>query len=157
MHRAPCSLFPAACSLLLACADKDGTGRAVAVVQGRGQRLDTFPVMLNKEPPFRHPRSLYAKKAQGDVTLRLFIDTLGNVNPDSTQVVKTSGFTAFDSAAIEGSRALRFSPAWRDGKPVALTILFPVLFRHPDAPPLPGDTILKRRAAGRGEPPPKSP
>jgi TonB family protein len=115
-------------------------------------------MMLNKEPPFRYPGSLYARQVQGDVRLRLFIDERGSVVSDSTQVDSSSGHRALDSAAIEGSRSLRFSPAVMGGRPIAISVLFPVLFRHPDAPPLPGDTILKRRAAaGRDEPPPKSP
>jgi len=100
--------------------------------------------MLNREPIFRYPAALYAQKIQGDVTLRIFIDIDGRVRPESTRVVESSGYTSLDSAAVMGSQDLRFVPARLRGKPVAVSRLFPVLFRHPQARPLPGDTMLKR-------------
>jgi len=82
---------------------------------------------------------------QGNVTLRIHIDTSGRVQPESTTVVQTSGYPALDSAAVSGARALHFKPAITKGAPLAISVLFPVYFRHPEAPPLPGDTVLKRR------------
>jgi protein TonB len=102
------------------------------------------PRMLNVEPPFRYPTELYTRKVQGNVTLRLHVDSSGRVRPESTTIVTSSGYTALDSAAVHGAAALRFAPAVRDGHAVGRSIRFPVLFRHPAAPPLPGDTVLKR-------------
>ena len=107
---------------------------------------DTYPVMLNKDMPFRYPPALYAEKIQGNVTLRLYIDADGAVAIDSTRVVESSGSPTLDSAAIKGSRELRFVPAKLRGNPMAVSILFPVYFRHPEAPPPPGDSILKQSA-----------
>src|SRR5437868_4798501 len=104
--------------------------------------------MLNKELPFRYPPALYAQKVQGNVTLRIFIDSNGAIVPDSTRIAETSGFTALDSAAMKGSRELKFEPAKTLGQPVPVSILLPVYFRHPDAPPLAGDSIIKRDSAG---------
>jgi protein TonB len=101
--------------------------------------------MLNQEPPFRYPASLYAQRVQGNVTLRIFVERDGRVRPESTRVAESSGYTSFDSAAIAGSQELYFAPARRKDEPVAVSILFPVFFRHPEASPLPGDTVLKRR------------
>jgi len=101
--------------------------------------------MLNREPPFRYPVSLYAQRIQGNVTLRIFIERDGRVRPESTRVEESSGYTSFDSAAVIGSQELRFTPAKQDGQPMAVSILFPVFFRHPEASPLPGDTVLKRK------------
>ena len=109
---------------------------------------DEKPVMVNREPPFHYPGSLYARRLQGNVTLRLFIDGNGLAVPDSTHVAESSGYAAFDSAAIAGARELRFVPAKLRGEPIALTILFPVYFRHPEAQPMPGDSALRR--GGRG-------
>ena len=100
--------------------------------------------MLNKELPFRYPPALYAQKVQGNVTLRIFIDREGVIIADSTRIAETSGFTALDSAAMKGSRDLKFEPAKTQGQPVPVSILLPVFFRHPDAPPLAGDTIIPR-------------
>jgi TonB family protein len=79
---------------------------------------------------------------QGNVLLRLFVDTDGRVFPDSTRVDQSSGFGSLDSAAVKGSQELRFVPAKLHGEPIAVSILFPVYFRHPEAQPLPGDSIL---------------
>jgi protein TonB len=109
-----------------------------------GRQPDVAPVMLNKELPFRYPPALYAQKVQGNVTLRIYIDSNGAIVPESTRVAETSGFTALDSAAMKGSRDLKFEPAKTSGQPVPVSILLPVYFRHPDAPPLAGDSIIKR-------------
>ena len=106
-------------------------------------RPDTMPAMRNKELPFRYPSALYAQKVQGNVTLRIFIDSTGRVHPESTQVVEPSGYPALDSAAVKGSAELSFVPAKKRSEPMAVSVLYPVYFRHPEAPPLPGDTILK--------------
>jgi len=103
--------------------------------------------MLNKELPFRYPPALYAQKVQGNVTLRIYIDSNGAIVSDSTRVAETSGFSALDSAAMKGSRDLKFAPAKTQGQPVPVSILLPVFFRHPDAPPLPGDSVIKRDSA----------
>ena len=109
-----------------------------------GKQPDVAPVMLNKELPFRYPPALYAQKVQGNVTLRIYIDREGGIVGDSTRVAETSGFNALDSAAMKGSRDLKFVPAKTQGQAVPVSILLPVFFRHPDAPPLAGDSIIKR-------------
>jgi TonB family protein len=97
-----------------------------------------------QELPFRYPPALYAQKVQGNVTLRIYIDSNGAIIADSTRVAETSGFSALDSAAMKGSRDLKFEAAKTRGQPVPVSILLPVFFRHPDAPPLAGDSVIKR-------------
>lgn len=111
-----------------------------------GPRPDVLPVMLNKDLPFRYPPSLYSKKVQANVTLRVYIDQQGQIVAESTHVAESSGFAPMDSAAVKGSSELRFIPAKTRGQAVPVSILFPVYFRHPEAPPLPGDTILGKKA-----------
>ena len=123
--------------------DKD-TRDMAAVFAGTGGRPDELPVMVNSQPPFRYPTAAYAQKIQGNTTLRIFIDANGNVAADSTKIAESSGNASLDSAAVVGARQLKFVPAKRGGKAEAISILFPVYWRHPDAPPLPGDTILNR-------------
>ena len=124
---------------------RDGTALPPARLANASDLAEgTVPRMLNVEPPFRYPTELYARKVQGNVTLRLHVDSTGRVRPESTSIVTSSGFAALDSAAVHGAAALRFAPALRDGHPVGRSIRFPVLFRHPTAPPLPGDTVLRR-------------
>lgn len=130
-----------ALTFVAGCKNGDGSGLPFQTV---GKQPDVAPVMLNKELPFRYPPALYAQKVQGNVTLRIFIDREGAIVADSTRVAETSGFTALDSAAMKGSRDLKFEPAKTQGIPVPVSILLPVFFRHPDAPPLAGDSIIPR-------------
>lgn len=122
--------------------DTDTTQKVAQAFQASRSMPDEVPKMINTDLPFRYPAALYARRVQGNVTLRLHIDDNGQVRPDSTQIEESSGFPALDSAAVTGSHELRFIPAKLHGEPMAVTILFPVYFRHPDARPLPGDTIL---------------
>lgn len=130
-----------ALTIVTGCKNGDGSGLPFQTV---GRQPDVAPVMLNKELPFRYPPALYAQKVQGNVTLRIFIDREGAIVSDSTRIAETSGFTALDSAAMKGSRDLKFEPAKTQGQPVPVSILLPVFFRHPDAPPLAGDSIIPR-------------
>lgn len=140
----PRSRIVVAAFMVAACGGGDGNGLPFQTV---GRQPDIAPVMLNNELPFRYPPALYAQRVQGNVTLRIYINRDGDIVPDSTRVAETSGFNALDSAAMKGSRDLRFEPAKTQGQPVPVSILLPVYFRHPDAPPLAGDSIIKRDSA----------
>jgi TonB family protein len=105
-----------------------------------GRLPDELPVMLNSQPPFEYPPVMYTRRVQGDVMLRLHVDRDGRVTRESTVVVQSSGHAELDSAAVQGAGKLRFVPAKSDGEPEAISVLFPVLFRHPEAKPMPGDT-----------------
>jgi TonB family protein len=137
----------AAMALLCAtgCGERS-TKRMVQAFQAGAAHPDEEPKVLNTELPFRYPAALYARRIQGNVTLRLLIDTTGQVNADSTRIEESSGYASLDSAAVKGSLDLRFVPAKLHGDPIATTVLFPVYFRHPEAHALPGDTILNKRA-----------
>ena len=88
------------------------------------------PVALNPDVPIAYPPAQYEQKIEGDVTLRLFVDSTGKLIPESTRVAEGSGSPALDSAALRGAPALRFAPAKRHGVPVATAFLQPVEFRQ---------------------------
>ena len=94
---------------------------------------DDPPVALDPEPLVEYPPALYQQGIEGTVTLRLFVDEKGTVVRESTQVAESSGYPAFDSAAVAGVPKMHFSPAQRDGRPVAMTFTQPVHFRKPPA------------------------
>ena len=142
-----CTAVLGALAVLGACIDKDTAQAAVRSLQSAAPTPDTLPVMTNAQLPFAYPPELYAQRIQGNVTLRIFIDSTGRVRPESTVVAEQSGYGAFDSAAVTGSRALRFRPAKFGDRSGAVSILFPVFFRHPEGKAMPGDTILKLRGA----------
>ncbi|HWZ57748.1 MAG TPA: energy transducer TonB [Gemmatimonadaceae bacterium] len=133
------------------CVTKDDAKAAIhALAESRGEIPDQLPVMRNHELPFKYPQALYKRRVQGNVVLRIFIDSTGTVHPESTMVleattipvVDSQALPALDSAALTGSRELLFAPAKLRGRPVPVTIKFPVYFRHPKAAPPPGDSIL---------------
>lgn len=134
-------------ALTAACGRGDASPR-VPPPRDPGPRPDEMPSLLNAELPFRYPASLYTRHVQGNVTLRLFIDRDGRVAADSTTVDEPSGYPALDSAALQGAPELRFVPAKAHGEPISVSILFPVYFRHPEARPLPGDSVLQGAKRG---------
>ena len=119
------------------------------------------PVALNGDSPIQYPPRLYDQKVEGDVVLRLFVDSVGRMSPESSRVAESSGYPALDSAALSGARKLRFAPARRHGLPIATAFLQPVEFRHPQTgnPALRGepDTTSPRPAPVRTLPPPPPP
>jgi TonB family protein len=97
------------------------------------------PVALNADPAVQYPPDLYDRRVEGDVVLRLFVDSSGRLAPESTRVSESSGFAALDSAAVRGVSRLRYAPARRHGLSVATAFLQTVEFRHPggtDAAPV---------------------
>ena len=92
------------------------------------------PVALNANSPIQYPPKLYDQKVEGDVVLRLFVDSTGRLTAESTKVAESSGYPALDSAALTGVKKLRFAPARRHGLAVATAFLQPIEFRHPGAP-----------------------
>jgi TonB family protein len=68
------------------------------------------------------------------VELELTLDAAGAVN---ARHVITSAGPAFDAAALDAASGLRFSPALRDGTPIAAQIVFAFEFEPPPAGPPP--------------------
>src|SRR2546430_17363554 len=61
------------------------------------------PVALNPAPPIQYPPRLYDQRVEGEVVLRLFIDSTGRLVPESTKVAESSGYSGLDSAAMAGA------------------------------------------------------
>ncbi len=101
---------------------------------------DTLPQLRTELIPFRYPLELYERGIEGEVTLRLHVDSLGAVVAESVSVAQTSGIPKLDSAAKEGAQALLFRPAVLNGRAVPITVLFPVKFRVPAGSRAPADT-----------------
>lgn len=132
----------AALAMAAACADTGTDGRPDDLTAG--VTVDSLPRLLTQKPPFHYPPTLYASQIQADVTLRLHVDSTGRVVSESTTVAVASSSAVFDSSAVSGARDLVFRPAMHRGKPMAMSVLFPVKFRVPNAPPLPSDTAGRR-------------
>ena len=122
--------------MLAACSDEG----VLARLAGRRPPVE-LPVLITTELPFRYPPGLYIEQIQDDVTLQLFVDSLGYVVPESTRVTEPAAYWPFDSAAVEGAAKLSFRPARIGDRRISYTVLFPVKFRVPNGPPLPQDTV----------------
>lgn len=108
---------------------------------------DSLPVFLGDSLPFRYPPGPYVQGIQDNVTLRLFLDEFGRPVPESTRIAEHAAEAQFDTSALNGARELVFRPAMKDGKAIFFEILFPIKFRVPGGPPMPGDAsapVLQR-------------
>jgi len=77
------------------------------------------------KPPY--PTTLKAQGIEGDVQVRVTIDTKGKVTKIS--ILKGSGHKAFDLAAKSAAAIETFTPATRDGKAVTYTLSYSYRFR----------------------------
>lgn len=83
------------------------------------------------DPAVEYPPAVFMQSISGTVELRLFVDSTGQVVAESTTVQRSSGDAALDSAALAAAPRLKYAPGRRDGRPVAMTFLQPIHFRHP--------------------------
>jgi TonB family protein len=98
------------------------------------------PAPMPGPTPFVYPVDLWDQKVQGETVLMVHVTELGAV--DSVYVERTSGFSAFDSAATLGARRMRFSAGKRADKRVAMWTKVPVRFSM--------DTLATGAGAGPG-------
>ncbi|MBV9774274.1 MAG: energy transducer TonB [Gemmatimonadetes bacterium] len=93
----------------------------------RREALPETPPRQLSSSPFRYPEELWDAGVEGETVLRIFVTPQGTV--DSARVEKSSGHTAFDQAATEGAKLLRFQPGRRGDQPVGMWVLLPVQFQ----------------------------
>ena len=90
------------------------------------------PTPLYGEVPIEYPIQLWDQDMEGETLLRVRVTDTGMV--DSVEVVSSSGYAAFDSAAVAGARDLRFTPARQDGKRIEVWARVPVHFSKRSRP-----------------------
>ncbi len=84
------------------------------------------PTPLYGEVPIEYPLDLWDQDLEGETLLRVRVEDTGGV--DSVEVIQSSGHYSFDSAAVDGARRLRFTPARQDGKRIEVWAQVPVKF-----------------------------
>lgn len=97
------------------------------------------PTPLFGEVPIEYPLHMWDQDMEGETILRVRVSDVGAV--DSVEVLESSGYASFDSAAVAGARNLRFTPARRDGKRITVWAEVPVYFSkrpRPDTLGVPG-------------------
>ncbi len=90
------------------------------------------PAPLYGQVPIEYPLQLWDQNREGQTLLKVRVTDTGTV--DSVVVEKSSGYAAFDSAAVSGAKALRFRPARRDGKRIRVWAEVPVDFSKKPRP-----------------------
>ena len=118
--------------LVAACSRPDeAMVRVPAESPGAAPAPDGPPVALDAESPVSYPPALLDQGVEGTVVLHLFADAKGGIVPESTRVAESSGYPAFDSAAVSAVPRFHYAPAVREGTPVPTTFLQAVQFRNP--------------------------
>ena len=74
-----------------------------------------------------YPSVLKAQGVEGNVVVLVTIDEKGRVT--RVRVVKGSGYDAMDTSAKNAATKERFSPATRNGEPIAYTLKYTYRFR----------------------------
>jgi TonB family protein len=98
------------------------------------------PTPLYGEVPIEYPLHMWDQDMEGEMRVR--VSDVGMV--DSVEVLQSSGYASFDSAAAVGARKLRFTPARRDGDRIAVWAEVPVYFSKRPRP----DSLGVPNAAG---------
>lgn len=106
------------CSAVLACL-------LVQACEPTNQEVQP-PIPIPDPTPIAYPEGLWDRGVQGETEVLIHIDELGDV--DSVLVSKSSGYSDFDSAAVNGVRRLRFTPGQRGDRRVAMWTRIPVRF-----------------------------
>jgi TonB family protein len=73
-----------------------------------------------------YPKQFWDAGLGGTVYFEVYIDASGRV--ERADISKSSGFGVLDRAALRAVRELLFTPALRDGVPVAMSITFAIRF-----------------------------
>ncbi len=97
---------------------------AQTVVAVDGGPVHEKPTVLNSVAP-DYPKLARLEKRSGEVLLRVRIDEEGAVR----WILLEKSDRRFDGAAVQAVREWRFTPALRDGEPVAVDVLIPMRFR----------------------------
>jgi TonB family protein len=85
------------------------------------------PELIENDSPFRYPIDLWDEGTEGETIVMVRVTPTGGV--DSVYVAESSGYAAFDSAAVSGARELRFVPGRRDDRRAAMWARVPVRFQ----------------------------
>jgi protein TonB len=86
--------------------------------------FDQPPRLLHQVKP-QYPQEAFVKKVEGVVELSVLIDAGGSVS--QARVIRS--IPLLDAAAVQCVRQWRFSPAIKDGRPVATEARVPITFR----------------------------
>jgi TonB family protein len=87
--------------------------------------VETVAEMIHYETP-EYPKEAAKANLEGAVWVRSLVQKDGTVAKSA--LGKTSGYDILDSAALKAASKCRFKPATKDGKPVAMWIMYKISF-----------------------------
>jgi len=93
-------------------------------------QLDQPSYLRNPAPPY--PHQARRQGWEGTVVLRIYVQADGV--PSSVEIVRSSGHSVLDDAALRTLRRWKFSPAKLAGQPVSATVEIPISFKLKDSP-----------------------
>lgn len=108
----------ARCGAMIACVLLQGCDPTTETVQE--------PIPIPDPTPVAYPQGLWDRGVQGETEIMVHVNEMGDV--DSVLVSKSSGYSDFDSAAVNGARRLRFTPGQRGDRRIAMWTRIPVRF-----------------------------
>ena len=91
------------------------------------------PELVPGTAAVEYPTDLWDARMEGEAVLMVRVTDAGIV--DSVYVEESSGFAAFDSAAVRGSREMRFMPGRQGGQRMAMWTRLPIRFRREASEP----------------------
>jgi protein TonB len=100
-----------------------------------------LPELLPGPSTVEYPVDLWDARMEAETLLMVRVTEAGSV--DSVYVEESSGFAAFDSAAVRGSRLMRFTPGSQDGNRIVMWTRLPIRFRLEASEP--GDAAVPGR------------
>ena len=103
---------------------------AVAEVSeaGGGDHL-LIPPVVTKAAWLVYPREARKRKSEGNVEVRILVDLAGGVS--AVEIERGTSDESLNQAALNAARLMRFRPARRGGRPVAVWFNFQFSFRLP--------------------------
>ena len=87
---------------------------------------------LSVSIPIEYPLEMWDQGIEGHCILKVRVTNSGDV--DSVIILESSGHIAFDSSAIQGAKAMKFSPARRNGENIEGWAQVPVRFSKEQEP-----------------------
>jgi protein TonB len=102
-----------------------GVGPGTGTGTGTGTGATRGPRIVNGGRP-DYPEYARAKGWEGTVKLQILVNTDGRV--EDVRIVAGSGYAELDQTAQRAVRSWRFSPALKNGSPVAAWATVPVVF-----------------------------
>ncbi len=103
----------------------NGKGTGVGPGPGTGTGTTRGPRIVDGGRP-DYPENARAKGWEGTVKLQILVNTDGRV--EDVRIVAGSGYAELDQTAQRAVRSWRFSPALKNGSPVAAWATVPVVF-----------------------------